>query len=117
MNGRPASSAWVRFFCSQDRRARTAVFTRAGSEWQLSSVGADSPRASQPGSLPVAGRFGISPGYSGCPRCGNNSYVRCGNCGELSCWNSSSPRFSCGNCANRGEVSGSIESLNATDTG
>ena len=117
MGKRSASNAWVRFFCDKDQRGRMATFTKVGQEWQLSSVSADVPRQSQAGRLPVAGRFGISAEYKGCPNCGSNSYVRCGTCGELGCWDSSSRNYTCGNCGIRGEVRGSIESVNALDAG
>ncbi len=117
MGNRSASNAWVRFFCDKDQRGRMATFNKVGQEWQLFSVSTDASPQSQAGRLPVAGRFGISSKYRGCPRCGSDSYARCGNCGELGCWDSSSRFFTCGNCGVRGEVSGSIESLNAMDAG
>lgn len=117
MGNSSAHNAWVRFFCDKDRRGRMATFTKVGQEWQLSSVSTNEPGQSQAGRLPVAGRFGISAEYKGCPRCGSDSYVRCHNCGELGCWNSSSCWFTCGNCGLGGEVRGSIESVNAVDAG
>jgi len=126
-------NAWVRFTCSTDRRARVATFRHSGAEWQLVSVSrqpssgvefGSPPRVdSTPdgpvptGTLGVNGPFGIAPDYRGCPGCGNDSYVRCGSCGELGCWRSSKPHFTCGACGNGGEVSGSIQSINALDVG
>lgn len=98
MENKLPSHAWIRFFCGKDQRGRVAIFTRVGQEWQLSSVGAEVPQQLQAGRLPVAGRFGISAEYKGCPRCRSNSYVRCG---ELSCWDSSLRYFTCGNCGAR----------------
>lgn len=118
MGNGSANNAWVRFFCSKDRRARVATFTKAGYEWQLVSVNnTEVGGQAKPGAFPVTGRFGISPRYSGCPGCGNDGYVRCSVCGELGCWASSSPHFTCANCGRSGEVSGVIESVNAVDAG
>jgi hypothetical protein len=112
--------AWVRFTCSTDRSTRIATFRKPGAEWQLVSV---SRQPSAPGSATAAGAlgmngpFGISPEYRGCPGCGNDSYTRCAVCGELGCWRSSRPRFSCGVCGNGGKVTGRITSINALDAG
>ena len=103
------------FFCGKDQRGQVAIFTRSGQEWQLSSVSTEVPQQSQAGRLPVAGSFGISAKNKGCPRCGSDSYARCGSCGELGCWDSSSRHFTCGNCGVRDEVRGLIESVNAMD--
>jgi hypothetical protein len=116
-SGSPGN-AWVRIFCSKDRCARIATFTNAGYEWQLSSISStEAPRQSRLGGLPVAGRFGISPRYGGCPGCGSDGYARCGVCGELGCWASAFPYFGCANCGKAGEVKGVIESVKAVDTG
>ena len=118
MDSESASNAWVRFFCSKDRLVRIATFTKAGYEWQILSVNnTEARRQSQPGGLPVAGRFGISPRYGGCPGCGSDSYARCNVCGELGCWASSSRYYTCGNCGRGGEVKGTIESVKAVDAG
>jgi hypothetical protein len=112
------SKAWVRMYCSTDRQARVATFRRAGREWQLTTVGGPAPSTSSAaGKLPVAGSFGISPEYPGCPGCRSDSYARCGNCNQIGCWRSSESYFRCGNCGDGGQVSGSIESLGAMDAG
>jgi len=113
-------NAWVRFTCSTDRGVRVATFRHSGAEWQLVSVSRQPSEPDSPvpaGKLGVNGPFGIAPDYRGCPGCGNDSYVRCGTCGELGCWRSSKPYFTCGACGNGGEVSGSIKSINALDAG
>ncbi len=43
-----------------------------------------------------------------CPWCGNDSYVKCGKCGKLTCYESETKKFLCAHCGNSGEVSGSI---------
>ncbi|MEV6348680.1 hypothetical protein [Actinoplanes sp. NPDC051851] len=119
MDAPGARTAWVRMYCSADRRMRVATFRLAAGEWQLAVVGEPeaAPEVVTGGGLPVAGRFGFAPGYPGCPGCGGDSYVRCGSCRQLGCWKSADPRFTCGNCGNSGPVSGSIDALGALDTG
>ena len=137
--------AWVRFHCSagdsptdspvdspmdspgdsptdspagSGRPALVAEFRRVGAEWQLAAVADDAPGApAVTGALPLSGPFGIDPGYRGCPRCGADSYVRCGACGGLSCWRSTDRMSTCGACGRRAPVSGRIESLGALDAG
>lgn len=48
-----------------------------------------------------------------CPYCGSKNFVQCSACGEMSCWDDSKKTFTCGNCGASGEVSGTIESVNA----
>jgi hypothetical protein len=120
MSSRSHGSLWVRFHCSADRSTRTATFRRLGDEYQLFSVSREPVPPSgvaQSGGLPVDGAFGLSAEYRGCPGCGADSYVRCGSCGELGCWRSSRPYFSCGHCGIGGDVSGSITSISALDAG
>lgn len=51
-----------------------------------------------------------------CPICGNNSYVKCGTCGELTCWKWGEKWFKCGagKCTGEGEVSGTITDLDGS---
>lgn len=49
-----------------------------------------------------------------CPYCGNDGFVKCGRCGELTCWNSSTNHFVCAACGNSGKVEGTISDLKAT---
>lgn len=51
-----------------------------------------------------------------CPSCGNNNFVKCGVCGELTCWNDASPNFVCAVCGNSGQVSGIISGVSANSS-
>lgn len=51
----------------------------------------------------------IGPQYK-CPHCGNLSFVRCGQCKNLTCY-SGKGDFLCRHCGNTGVVSGTIDSL------
>ena len=48
-----------------------------------------------------------------CPYCGNDSYVRCGKCRKLTCYDDSG-RFSCAHCGNSGKVSGVIKDIDGS---
>lgn len=54
----------------------------------------------------------IGPQYK-CPHCGNTSYVRCGNCGKLTCLKADSNTFKCAHCSSNGKITGSIEKITA----
>lgn len=36
---------------------------------------------------PVQGNLNATEEYPGCPYCGANNFVQCGNCQKISCWN------------------------------
>jgi hypothetical protein len=112
------NSAWVAFYCGEDRQQRVATFRLIDGSWHLATVAGDIvEEGGDPGDFPVAGRFAVSPTYPGCPSCGNDSYIRCGTCGSLSCWKSSETSSLCGHCGHRGRVTGSIDSVKALDVG
>ena len=48
-----------------------------------------------------------------CPYCGNRGFVRCGNCGKLTCYDYSG-HFACAHCNNRGTVSGQIKNMDGS---
>lgn len=45
-----------------------------------------------------------------CPHCGNRDFVKCGRCGELTCYDGSGS-FTCKHCGNQGKVTGHIKDL------
>jgi len=91
-------------------------FEFSGGTWYLTSAAEVSAvQSSSPAMGPLSGSFGLSPEYTGCPGCRADSIVCCGVCGELSCWQSSDPRFRCGFCGNEGVVSGRIEQVKPSD--
>ena len=57
----------------------------------------------------------IGPQYK-CPWCGDTSFVRCGKCQNLTCYDSSGT-FTCAHCGRSGKVSGYIESIKVTHSG
>ncbi len=56
----------------------------------------------------VTGIFNI--GEHKCPYCGNESFVKCGSCGEWSCHKYEDNRFTCGSCNATGVIEGYIDS-------
>lgn len=59
--------------------------------------------------MQVKGAFFI--GDMKCPFCGNTSFVKCGSCGELTCFPADGKYFKCIPCGNSGEVSGTISDM------
>lgn len=60
----------------------------------------------------ITGQFGFDAAYPGCPYCGATSLVKCG-CGKVSCWDQQDRTVTCPWCGDRGEIRGTIESLDA----
>ncbi len=103
--------------CGATRNLSTARFEKnEQGVWMLMSASArnERPDASSATYGSVEGPFGTATSYPGCPHCGARSYVKCGACGHLSCWRGSG-EFSCGWCANRGPVEGTIQTLARLD--
>lgn len=49
-----------------------------------------------------------------CPFCGNQGFVKCGACGELTCFPENGKHFKCIPCGNEGEVSGTISDMDGS---
>lgn len=58
----------------------------------------------------ISGQFLFPPEYPGCPGCGAKSVFQC-SCGHMGCWNGESNVVTCPWCGGRGELSGTIESI------
>jgi hypothetical protein len=114
---RMSDSAWLNFYCETDKQARVATFRRTGGEWRLAEVSADAlPEGGAiPGRIAMTGSFGIAGDYAGCPACRADSYVRCGECGEMCCWRSNTTHHTCAKCGSHGRVQGHIDSAEAMD--
>jgi hypothetical protein len=52
----------------------------------------------------VSGNIFHAEKFPGCPHCGNQSWVQCGQCGKISCYPGEGI-FTCPVCGNSGEVS------------
>lgn len=111
--GSSVQQAFVPVGCSGTRRVLTGRFVRDDQSWNLVEIRAsgDTPLPSQRHMEKLSGHFGIAVGYRGCPDCGRKQYVRCGKCGELTCWAGAGP-FHCISCDHRGQVAGGIREVN-----
>jgi len=104
--------------CSRTKVKAVARFAfREPATWQLTEVRVAAVPANRAANRPqdLNGTFEVPPTYSGCPQCGARSFVRCGACGELSCYSPDSAIFLCSWCPNSGPVSGTITSLSRID--
>jgi len=114
-----AKQVFVVMQCAQTRRSMTARFIEQGDWWNLAELhtreSQDTTEASED-SERLTGNFGVAGEFSGCPECGNKAYVRCGTCGELSCWPGSGS-FVCPGCGVKSEVEGSINDVRVDDFG
>lgn len=59
----------------------------------------------------VTGSFDVGGEYPGCPYCESRSFVSCGSCHKLCCWDGRAPSTTCTWCGYTAAVSGSITSL------
>jgi hypothetical protein len=109
--------AWVVMKCSQSLTTMMAHFELSGGCWYLTEAteAATMQANSADDVAQLGGGFSVGPEYSGCPSCRSDSFASCGVCREISCWNSSDRRFTCGFCRNSGLVAGSIESIRPND--
>ena len=106
---------WVQMRCGKSGTAMLARFELLDGEWCLvSATEFDGGESRSPDAQPLAGDFNVSPEYPGCPECHVKSFVLCGACGELGCWEPNST-FRCGWCGNEGPVSGRIEEVRPSD--
>ena len=104
------------FTCSSTRHPAVCRFVWSGSAWTFVGASRQRPGSTIPASDAAQthnGDFGIAGDYSGCPSCGSDSYVRCGSCHRLGCYDLSWPEFTCPSCGNGGPVTIGIDSVSA----
>jgi hypothetical protein len=110
-------TAYALLACGRKRGLSVARFVNAtAGVWELTSATRhDTAAAPPPGSIAsIEGDFQIGADYAGCPRCGADGYVKCGQCEQLSCWKLGTA-YTCGWCGARGEVSPGIKSVRRVD--
>lgn len=66
-------------------------------------------------STTIEGNIGITPEYQGCPYCGNQQFVQCHGCENLSCYDGHSGTAYCNYCDVELTIEGDIEELEATE--
>lgn len=55
--------------------------------------------------------------YPGCPHCRGMSFVCCGSCQKVSCWDQVSKQYVCPHCLVSAEIEGEIEKLKSVADG
>jgi hypothetical protein len=55
-------------------------------------------------STTVNGIIEMDAEYPGCPHCKGDSFVRCGSCSKIACWDSKNTEFRCPSCGIQGIV-------------
>lgn len=55
-------------------------------------------------STTVKGNIIVDDEYPGCPYCSSKSFVQCGGCKKISCWDFADSIFKCPICGDQGEV-------------
>lgn len=66
----------------------------------------------------VVGSFQHLREYPGCPYCGTNGFVLCGNCGKISCYRSDMKEyFTCQWCGDSGYTAEAEEAFGVTGSG
>jgi hypothetical protein len=106
----------VSFTCSSTRHPGVGRFVWIDDVWVFTGASRQRPGSTIPDTDTVQtrhGRFGRSPDYPGCPSCGSDSYVRCGRCSELGCWDETWPGFLCPTCGNNGPVSTGLDAVSS----
>ncbi len=104
--------------CSTTQKTLIATFGQHNGRWQLQHAAVAASQTGQdqrPAALTIKGGLDVGQAYAGCPTCGVGSFVKCGVCARLSCWNSSRRTFRCGWCGNEGVVEGGIYDVAALD--
>jgi predicted RNA-binding Zn-ribbon protein involved in translation (DUF1610 family) len=114
-----ARYAYIPMHCASDGAVMMGRFEQSDGQWALLKVDilrgrtTGSPTADQQ----LSGAFAIGADYSGCPECGNDSFMRCGQCEKLTCWSSETSEAKCGACGHTGPMGGEISDVNASDLG
>jgi hypothetical protein len=109
----------VSLYCSSTGHPQVGKFTLEGADWALVGVSRQRPGVAPPreGGRELGGSFCLSSSYRGCPSCHASSFMQCGRCSRLVCWDPTWERYSCPHCKNSGRVSGTIEKISTLGPG
>ncbi|MGN9841285.1 hypothetical protein ACTMTI_24465 [Nonomuraea sp. H19] len=104
---------FVGLVCSSQRLPAVIRFQWNGSSYAAIGTSRQRPGCVVPsdGGGAIEAAFSCSAGYTGCPYCGADNFVRCGRCHGLNCHDNSWTAFHCPRCENSGTTSGTIDSL------
>jgi hypothetical protein len=101
-----AGQVFVVVHCVRTRRPMTGRFDEQHNGWKLAELHLrEGPDITQAGEDPerLQGNFDVASEFTGCPECGNRSFVRC-DCGELCCWPGGAGHYTCVVCGKAGNV-------------
>jgi predicted RNA-binding Zn-ribbon protein involved in translation (DUF1610 family) len=114
------SVLFISLVCSHTREPSVGRFVWTGSAYTLVAASRQRPGSVIPGENQqqrIDAAFGTAEDYPGCPGCGADGFVRCGQCRKLGCWDDSWELFTCPRCGNSGRVTGEIDHLSDLGTG
>jgi hypothetical protein len=100
--------------CNRQQKDMTSLFVLRTDGWYLTKTTSAGGRGGA-GSIDVSGSFMVDPEYRGCTACGNNSFVRCDRCGNITCSRFEDTYFSCPWCGDSGPISLGVNEIRAAD--
>ncbi len=100
----------------QRREYHWALVARLVRTRAASAPPAQQPRRASQATLHISGSISVDPLYRGCPHCEaagqySSAFVKCNECGRLSCSTPSAQEFTCPWCGNGGAISGTVATL------
>ena len=102
-----AGQAFVVVYCVRTGRPMTGRLIEQGNDWKLADLhvreGSDITQTDEAAEH-LEWNWKVARGFTGCPECGNRSFVQCDGCGELSCWPGGKGHFACVACGHEDEV-------------
>ncbi len=62
----------------------------------------------------IEGELILSTEYPGCPYCNNSSFIKCGICENITCYDNSNTITECASCGNKVKPKGNIKQFKST---
>lgn len=106
---------WIPMKCGTTGADLTSEFVLGSTDWFLTSSGAARGGGGRAGRLDVSGNFLVDAAYRGCGTCGANSFVRCGDCANLTCSTFGATHFTFPWCGGGGVITPGVSDVRAAD--
>lgn len=108
----PSSQPEILLYCASKAGERSRLqVTMNGARLDATGAVKAARDPSQPDKAQTSGhqptitrQLGIGHTYKGCPHCGNGSFIYCGCCKTISCWDTATNEHCCPVCANTATV-------------
>jgi hypothetical protein len=100
--------------CARNRGAFGIRFELSGGQWTstwASPLKEGAANREGHDKSEITGNIVIGSSYPGCPYCRATSWVTCGTCSKLACWDGDFHRVTCPWCGTESEVAGEIRGL------